>query len=344
MISLEILRAVERELGAHDLQFRLCDVFDYIAGTSTGAIIAAALSTGASVEEVVDLYRKMGPRVFRRRLLPGWVRSLYPARGLKEQLVDFFGDRTFGDQSLRSLLLVVTHRTDTDSVWPLSNNPDALYNATGGADDNLAIPLWQLLRGSSAAPFYFPPEEIEIGDQRAVFQDGGITPFNNPAPILFTMATSPQYRLRWETGVDKLLIVSVGTGASAAVHPGLSGKMVNAMFNATNLLRVMMNSSSTENDRLCRVLGTTRFGPPIDSEFNAPNLDDDMPTGSQFTYIRYNIDISPDALARNPTLADIDARRVGKMDRPAALDDLQRIGRVAAEQVDREHFSGFWPR
>src|SRR5215469_13927294 len=46
----------------------LGDWFDLIGGTSTGAIIAAALALGFRASDVREFYRTMGPRVFRRSL------------------------------------------------------------------------------------------------------------------------------------------------------------------------------------------------------------------------------------------------------------------------------------
>jgi uncharacterized protein len=48
----------------------------------------------------------------------------------------------------------------TDSPWPVTNNPYAKYNARNRADRNLDLPLWQLVRASTAAPVYFPPEVV----------------------------------------------------------------------------------------------------------------------------------------------------------------------------------------
>src|SRR5262245_7547103 len=59
LITLGILEEIERllrqQLGRGD-DFRLCQYFDYIAGTSTGAIIAAGLARGLSVRELLDFY------------------------------------------------------------------------------------------------------------------------------------------------------------------------------------------------------------------------------------------------------------------------------------------------
>ena len=80
----------------------------------------------------------------------------------------------------------------------------------GRADNNLAIPLWQLVRASTAAPTYFPPEVVTLGERDFVFVDGALTTYNNPAFQLFLMATLDAYRLCWPATESDLLLVSVG--------------------------------------------------------------------------------------------------------------------------------------
>src|SRR4030095_15878482 len=110
------------------------------------------------------------------------------------------------------LLLILMRNASTGSTWPVSNNPAAKYNDRSLPDCNLSIPLWQILRASTAAPTYFAPEEIRLAGPQHMFVDGGITPFNNPALIAVLMATLPDYKLNWPTGRDALHVVSVGTG------------------------------------------------------------------------------------------------------------------------------------
>ena len=62
VLTLSILKAIETQLGVA----RLSEYFDYIAGTSTGAIIASGLATGMSVDELIDFYRKTGTAMFQR--------------------------------------------------------------------------------------------------------------------------------------------------------------------------------------------------------------------------------------------------------------------------------------
>ena len=76
--------------------------------------------------------------------------------------------------------MIVLRKATTDSPWPLTNNPPAKYNDATRPGCNLKLPLWQLVRGSTAAPTYFPPEVIHI-DRDFIFVDGGVTMYNNPA-------------------------------------------------------------------------------------------------------------------------------------------------------------------
>jgi uncharacterized protein len=228
----------------------------------------------------------------------------------------------------------------------MTNVSTALYNNRTRDDCNLDFPLWQILRGSTAAPVFFPPEEIKMGcsGSPALFEDGGVTPFNNPALLLVELATSPRYTLDWPTGPDDLLLVSVGTGSS--ITPSSTNvNELGLLYQARALIRVIMNGSSTENDRLCQVLGHTRYAPRIDSEFNAEEVNEIQPRTPLFIYVRYNIAIGQKDLARVPELSDVSAKQVGRLDAASseAVEQLKRIGDYAARQVQLAHFAGFLP-
>jgi nucleotide-binding universal stress UspA family protein len=57
IITLELLHEMERVLGEGDESFVLADYFDYVAGTSTGAVIATALALGHRVATIQERYR-----------------------------------------------------------------------------------------------------------------------------------------------------------------------------------------------------------------------------------------------------------------------------------------------
>ncbi len=67
----------------------LCEHFDLIFGTSTGAIIAALLSLGYKVEDIHSLYRQHVPTVMKNSTSGGRTKAL------DKLVADVFGDRDF---------------------------------------------------------------------------------------------------------------------------------------------------------------------------------------------------------------------------------------------------------
>ncbi len=345
LITIEILARVEatlRERSGRGPDFRLADAFDYVGGTSTGAIIATCVSVGMSVDEIRDFYLASGRAMFKKARLFNRFRHLYRDHALKATLQEVLGaETTLGSDRLRTLLLLVMRNATTDSPWPLSNNPRARYNARDREHCNLDLPLWQLVRASTAAPVYFPPEVVDVGGREFVFVDGGVTPYNNPAFLLFAMATATPYRLGWPVGADELLLVSVGTGAAARADAALSPRRMTHLYNAKGVPGALMYGISTQQDLLCRLLSRTRAGAPLDRE-----LDDLHGVGTYpplFTYARYDADLSRDGLDALG-LTDVEPGRVQTLDAVDAMAELQRVGRAVAEaEVRAEHFDGFVP-
>src|SRR5262249_8293442 len=73
---------------------------------------------------------------------------------------------------------------------------------------------------------------------------------------------------RWTAGVDKMLIVSVGTGTSPDVRDGLDPDEMNLLFNASTIPSALMLAALTEQDLLCRVFGDCLAGDPLDREID----------------------------------------------------------------------------
>ena len=129
------------------------------------------LSVGMRVKQIRDFYVENAARHVRQGGLLRRFRFKYEndrwRRGCDGELGE---DTTLGSDRLRTLLLIVMRNATTDSPWPLSNNPHALYNdPTRVPAATCDIPLWQLVRASTAAPTYFPPEVIDVGGGRRSF-------------------------------------------------------------------------------------------------------------------------------------------------------------------------------
>jgi hypothetical protein len=346
VLSLEILAAIEdllREGTGSGDDFVLADWFDYVAGTSTGAIIAAGLAIGMRVDELRDLYARHGEEMFDKAAVVRRLQYRYDSARLARMLQDTFGaSTTLGSDRLRTLLMMVLRNATTDSPWPLSNNPGAVFNQPDRPDDNLALPLWQLVRASTAAPVYFPPEVVPVGDRSFVFVDGGVTMYNDPAFQLVLMATHDAYGLRWPTGEDNLLLVSVGTGVAPKADDRLRPGDMNLLFNASSVPAALMSAALHEQDTLCRVLGRCRHGAAIDLELGDLMSGPGLLDRRLFTYVRYNAELTRaglDALG----LRDVEPDDVQRLDSVAHIGDLQRVGMRAGRAVDRRHFAGFLP-
>ena len=351
LMSVEILARIEdllRQRLAKTPGFVLADYFDFVCGTSTGAVIASCIASGMSMAQVRAFYLESGQQMFDPASLLKRLHYKYEdepiAVKLRTELGKALGDDgTLGSPGLRCLLMMVMRNASTDSPWPVSNNPFAKYNDRARADCNLRIPLWQLVRASTAAPTYFPPEVVGVGGKTFVFVDGGVTTYNNPAFLAFLMATAAPYRVSWETGEEEMLIVSVGTGSAPKENAALKPSDLHLLYNAASIPGALMNAASAGQDLACRILGRCLHGEPIDREVG--NLVSDgaatSSTPKLFTYLRYDPAVTREGLD-GLGLRDVDPAQVQTLDSVAYIPQIQRVGQAyAAQRVKPEHFARF---
>ncbi len=372
LITIEVLARLEallkRVSGRGD--FVLADYFDYIGGTSTGAVIGTLLSLGKSVDTIRNLYREFANVVFdgepaTRTMLKEAATNVavnlltkrfagrsipyahYCEEHLAAKLREIVGgdDVTLCDNNLKTLLLIVMSNASTDSAWPVCNNPNAKYNDRNRPTTNANIPLWRLIRASTTAPIYFPAEEVEVGKKTHVFIDGGLTPYNNPAFQLFLQATLPPYRLCWQAGEKDMLVVSIGTGFTPSPKIDLRADDLTFLEMAMTAAAAQSNSAMYRQDLLCRVFGNCLIGGELDREVGDMNRMS-VPGGKKlFTYLRYDTELTREGLDRldKTALQDIDVAAIRELDSVAHMDDLQRVGACLASWVVEEHFAGFMP-
>lgn len=364
LISVEILAKLEADLrnARNKPDLVLADYFDFVCGTSTGAIVAACISAGMSTDKIRQFYLNGGKQMFDKASVLKRLRYGYNSEPLATTLRTEFDaalgyrstpqepNATLGDEHLRTLLMMVMRNHNTDSPWPVSNNPFAKYNDRARKDCNLNLPLWQLVRASTAAPTYFPPEVVTFAEGTPneysfIFVDGGVTTYNNPAYLAFQMATARPYAVNWATGAERLLIVSVGTGGAANARPTLDVDDLNVLHYAKSIPSALMNAASAGWDMVCRMLGECRHGGPIDREIGAmvmPAATDPNWTGPKlFTYLRYDPDVTAAGL-RDLGLAGIDPAKVQVLDSVDHIADIRQVGvAYAATNVVVEHFKGF---
>lgn len=345
LMSVEVLGKIEdllRTRLGRGPDFVLADYFDFVAGTSTGAVVAACIALGMPVAKIRSFYLESGKEMFDRASLLRRFRYKYEEDKLIAKLKQEFGaDTLLGSDKLRCLLMAVMRNASTDSPWPVTNNPFAKYNLRDRADCNLDLPLWQLVRASTAAPTYFPPEVVRIGPRQFVFVDGGVTPYNNPAFLSFLVATIQPYRVQWQAGEDRLLVVSVGTGNTARANAELQAHEMHLLYNATNIPSALIYGAQNQQDMLCRVFGQCLSGDPLDRELGDLKTSASPLGAKAFTYLRYDADVSRaglDALG----LHSVTPEHVQLMDSVDYIDEIQRVGQaVAGRMVQPVQFERF---
>ena len=353
----EILKEKHKNLYANPDDFRLCHYFDLIGGTSTGAIIASALVIGLKTSEIVDLYKTLGREIFAQKKyktikinLGFWKKIFilytnykYDSSALKKNLESIFKDYVLGDTNNKTGLCIVAKRFDTFSTWPVTNNPNARY-----FDKNRFL-LKNIIRASTAAPTFFMPEALDVGDgKQAVFVDGGMSLMNNPSLQLLLIASVKGYNISgkgvtWKTGENELLIASIGTGRREKNLEAEKWKNPNLAKLAPQVSEQFMNDANELVEIMMQYMGKCPEGHVyrlIDREIGT--LKDDKPGNEKsFTYLRYNVDLIENTI-KGLKIADLTGEQIGgliEMDKADNVDTLIRVGRTAAadDQIGVKH-------
>jgi patatin-like phospholipase/acyl hydrolase len=341
-----ILRTQEKDPG-----LLLSDYFDLIGGTSTGAIIASALAIGKSVDEIITMYMDLGGKIFGEKRnwwnpfeTQKYLKANYDVSALETSLKATFGDITLASDKIKTGLCIVTKRADTNSVWPLINHPGGKYfDSKDGQNKNIL--LWQAIRASAAAPTYFVPQNIDMGQgQTGAFVDGGVSMSNNPSLTLLMVATLKGFPFHWEMGADKLSIVSVGTGYS------VFKKFVSEIDDATmltwaaNVPDMLMADASWQNRVILQWLSQSHTAENLDGEMGS--LDGDLLAGKpMINYLRYNFPITENSL-NGLGLGQFDAKDVASLVEMSNAQNRQKlydIGVKAADAILPQHFEPTQP-
>ena len=148
--------------------------FDMVAGTSTGAIIAAGLGIGMSAQDMLDrIYKDRLPAAFRTQAgIKHWLRFIfsgfryfYDLRPFRDALQKLVEGKTIGD--LRAPIVFMT----TKDVR--TGNTYYIVSAGPGRRTFAKWPVSGAVAASGAAPIFFPPVAGNL-------IDGGVGPFGNP--------------------------------------------------------------------------------------------------------------------------------------------------------------------
>jgi len=353
LIPAEALVEIEKQLDAitgHPAP--LCERFDLIGGTSTGAILAAGLSLGLKAADLRDFYLKFGKEIFTKSFFLTRLWHMYPSGPLEQHLKDVFGENTtLGSPKLKTCIMIVTKNATQGSTWFFTNNKDSKFFSS-----NADLPLWQVVRASTAAPTFFPPQPMAIPDanknpQNFEFVDGGVSTYNNPSLQVFLEATDLNYGYKWLTGPDKLLLMSLGTGFNTVKIAAGAAAKFNVLNWARYIIKELMGDANLQQNVLMHLIGQKPQGAispaaAVAAVPGAPSITSldalSAATGKFLTYQRITVELTRKRLD-GFGLTDIDPDKVGEMDAADQIANMQRIGQaVAREQVKMGNLKSFF--
>jgi patatin-like phospholipase/acyl hydrolase len=197
LIPALVLTELERRAGR-----RVFELFDLIAGTSTGGILACALCAPDALpaSELVKLYEEEGPEIFDRSLFQrirsaeGLLDEKYDDAALDRALERFLGHKRLSET--RPDLIVPAYDTALPGPYFFKTTK---ARETPDDDD---FPLSIVARGTSAAPTYFEP--VESGERALV--DGGVFA-TNPAMCALAEVLNIE-----DVSPRDVVLLSLGTG------------------------------------------------------------------------------------------------------------------------------------
>jgi patatin-like phospholipase/acyl hydrolase len=255
LITAVWLQRLETRLGKP-----LHEFFDLLAGTSTGSILACAVSAGIKTDEVVDLYQQRGAAIFpgsasrlanrlKRTFSEGLSAPKYDGRPLEEQLQRVFAERRFGSLKVRTL--VTSYNTLTRDAL--------IFKSWKSAHRDLAV--WELCRASAAAPSYFAAHVLRVGSADYPLIDGGVVA-NNPTACAIAEACRIQTDQPEAARIplDSFVVASFGTGASTRPIEAEEAKTWGALEWATPIVDVLFDGAADATDYIAQqLLPTTRY-------------------------------------------------------------------------------------
>jgi predicted acylesterase/phospholipase RssA len=264
--TLGVLNEIEAMINPRPL----CEHFDLIFGTSTGAIIAALLALGYKVAEIHKLYRDHVPLVMKR-----WTR-----RGKSEALAELaakvFGESTFGD--VKTGIGIVATRWQTERPMIFKADKEQAHGRKDSFVPGFGCTIADAVRASCSAYPYFQKYTITTSAGNEIqLIDGGYCANN---PTLYAIADAVR-ALNMVT--SELRVVSVGVGVYPEPKRWVTPKYFVTLFakvfigfTGIELLQKTLNVNTESMEQLRSILFKNIQAIRINDTFEQPEMATDL--------------------------------------------------------------------
>ena len=192
--TLGVLKEVEALLG-----HKLCEEFELVYGTSTGAIIAALIALGHTVEEITKIYFEIIPDIMQHK------RRRRRSEALKTNVERILGDLTF--EQFQTDVGIVSLNLDLRKPMVFKSSVGQAHGRASTFVPGFGCAIAQAILASTAAYPFFEPRNLKTlnqGDPEVV--DGGFVA-NNPTLLAIADAVEA-----FEVRKEDIKVLSVGVG------------------------------------------------------------------------------------------------------------------------------------
>lgn len=226
---------------------RIGDYFDFIAGTSTGSILAALYLIPEnnhpkySAWEILNFYLTLGPSIFVKQSLYPLFGSKYVSHGFQETAEKLFG--SLKTSELFKPCLITSYDTTSRKA--------IFFNSETGKKDPLRNPyVAEAVRASCSAPTYFPPVCLSITpDCPACYVDGGVVA-NDPS----LCAVIEALKLKQCKSIHDIHLLSVGNVKNDVSYKYRDVKKWGLLEWAVPLFSTLLNSNTQTVDYQLKTL------------------------------------------------------------------------------------------
>lgn len=256
--SLGILREIEGMVGP------LYEQFDLVFGTSTGAIIAALIAQGRSVDEIHGLYKDHVPRIMQRK------KPREKSMALNELADEVFGDAMF--DSVKTGVGIVTTKWVIERPMIFKGSVAQAHGRVGTFVPGFGVPIGQAVEAScSAYPFFERKTVVTSAGDHVELVDGGYCANN---PTLYAIADATR---ALNLPPKSLRVVSIGVGNYPDPKPGLLSQMRWAKYLlSVQLLQKTLEINTQSMDQLRAILYKHVPTVRISDTFEKPEMATDL--------------------------------------------------------------------